>query len=275
MLRYLVVLSRPRFWPYLAGPVVVGAAFGATTTGALASIELAVLFVFFLVPANVYLYGINDRFDRETDQRNPKKARREASYRKHRGVDVIVVASGGLLLGVPAVVEPIAWPYLALWAILATAYSVPPLRLKARPVLDSFVNGLYILPGGAAYATLAGYHPPALALMGGWAWAMGMHTFSAIPDIEPDRAAGVSTTATRLGASRALRYCGVVWSVAAVGFGLLDWRLALPLSVYPATVVWIGRSSITVDRAYWWFPAVNTVVGGMLTLGGLWRLVYA
>jgi len=37
-LRYLLKLSRPRFWLYLAGPVIVGVTYGAGTTADLLSV---------------------------------------------------------------------------------------------------------------------------------------------------------------------------------------------------------------------------------------------
>ncbi|MFW6384075.1 MAG: prenyltransferase [Halodesulfurarchaeum sp.] len=274
MLRYLVVLSRPRFWLYLAGPVLVGAVYGAPRPDAVTSLPVALLFGYFLVPANGYLYGINDRFDRDTDRHNPKKEGREARYRERWPVTLVVVASGVLLLPVAAALPRITWGYLGGWIVLATAYSVPPARLKARPLLDSLSNGLYVLPGMAAYAALAGQHPTLAAVLGAWTWSMAMHTFSAIPDVEADRAAGVATTATWLGPRGALWYCGVMWAGAAVGFGLVDWRLGAVMAAYPLLLSAVGRARVSIDRAYWWFPAVNTALGGVMTLGGLWRLVH-
>jgi len=103
---------------------------------------------------------------------------------------------------------------------------------------------------------------------------MGMHTFSAIPDIEPDRETGIRTTATVLGERRTYAYCGACWVASAAAFGALDVRLGALMLVYPALVVAIATASVAVDRAYWWFPAINTVVGALLTMGGLWRLLY-
>jgi len=273
-LRYLLVLSRPRFWLYLAGPVLVAAAFGAQTVEAVRSPTVVILGSYFLLPANVYLYGINDLFDTDTDQYNPKKGGREVTYRGQRLVPVVVVASGLLLIPVAAVLPAATWGYLLLWAFLATAYSAPPLRLKASPYLDSLSNGLYVVPGFATYTALAGSQPPLLAIVGAWAWTMAMHTLSAIPDIEPDRAAGVDTTATELGKHGALWYCGGLWTLSAVSFGLIDWRLGLALAPYPLLVWGLTRTSIAVERAYWWYPAVNSLIGGLLTIGGLWRLCY-
>jgi 4-hydroxybenzoate polyprenyltransferase len=272
LLRYLLVLSRPRFWLYLAGPVAVGVTYGIADVSGLFTPVTVGLAAYFLVPANVFLYGVNDAFDADVDELNPKKERREARWRGDRLVSLAVVVSGALGIAAIAVTPRVAWPYLAGFLLLGAAYSAPPLRFKTTPFLDSASNGLYVLPGAAGYAAVAGTHPPFAALVGAWLWAMGMHTFSAIPDIEPDRAAGIRTTATVLGARRTYAYCAACWVAAAVAFAAVDPRLGALLAVYPVFVTWVARSSIAVDRAYWWFPALNTAVGTLLAMGGLWRV---
>lgn len=276
-LQYLFVLSRPRFWLYLAGPVLVGGVYGATTVADLYALPFLALFAYFLVPANSLLYGVNDVFDRDVDELNPKKTGASAKETRFEGQSVVLWTLGAsvlLLVPVLSVVPTIAWPWLAAWLFLATNYSAPPFRFKTSPLLDSLSNGLYVLPGIATFAALAGHHPPAMAILGGWFWAMGMHTFSAIPDILPDRRAGIQTTATWLGATRAYWYCAGVWALAAVGFATVDWRLAVPLLGYPALALGVRYTGVAVERAYWWFPSINTIVGAALTVGGLWRLVY-
>ena len=64
---YVLRMSRPRFWPYLAGPVVVGVAYAAASTAELFAPVAVALFVYFLLPANVFLYGVNDVFDADVD----------------------------------------------------------------------------------------------------------------------------------------------------------------------------------------------------------------
>ncbi|QSW99817.1 prenyltransferase [Haloterrigena alkaliphila] len=273
-LSYLLTLSRPRFWLYLAGPVLVGVAYAAESVGDLFAPEAAVLFAYFLLPANVFLYGINDVYDREIDAANPKKEEREARYRGQRIVPVAVALCAVLPLAILPLVPSAAWPWIAVFLVLGAAYSAPPVRFKTTPLLDSVSNGLYIAPGAAAYAAVAGSQPPLLAVLGGWLWAMGMHTFSAIPDIDPDRETGIRTTATVLGERRTYAYCGACWLAAATAFAALDLRLGALMLVYPALVAAIVTSSVAVDRAYWWFPAINTAVGAALTMGALWRLVY-
>ncbi|WP_049986871.1 prenyltransferase [Halobellus rufus] len=274
-LRYLLTLSRPRFWLYLAGPVVVGVAYGAETTAALFTPVTVGLFAYFLIPANVFLYGVNDVFDADIDAGNPKKDEREARWRGDPLVAVVIAASALAGVAVFAVAPPAAWPYLLGFFALGLQYSAPPLRFKTTPFLDSVSNGLYILPGAAAYATVAGAHPPLAAVAGAWLWTMGMHTFSAIPDIDPDREAGIRTTATYLGERRTLAYCLACWLAAAAVFALVDGRIGALLVAYPLLVFGIYRSEVDVERAYWWYPVVNTAVGALLTLGALWRLVYA
>ncbi|WP_276281120.1 prenyltransferase [Halorussus caseinilyticus] len=295
MLGYLLKLSRPRFWLYLAGPVLVGVAYGASGVADLFAPASVALFAYFLVPANVYLYGVNDAFDADIDAQNPKKTGEDAREERFRGglaVNAVVAVCGlaglalagalatGALAGASAPAsanaEPVAWgagAWVLAFLALGYAYSGPPFRLKTAPPLDSVSNGLYVLPGAAAYVALAGEQPPALALAGGWLWAMAMHTFSAVPDIEPDRRAGIRTTATLLGERRTLAYCAVCWSLAAGAFGLLDARAGALLALYPLFAVGVAETDVDVARAYWWFPAFNTLVGMALTLGGLWGVV--
>jgi 4-hydroxybenzoate polyprenyltransferase len=272
-LAYLLALSRPRFWLYLAGPVMVGVVYAADARGDLLTPATVALFAYFLLPANVYLYGVNDVFDAPIDAENPKKDDREVRYRGQRFVPIAVAVSGVGLIGVAALTDPIAWPWLAGFGLLATAYSAPPLRFKTTPLLDSLSNGLYVLPGAAGYATVAGANPPLWPLLGGILWTMAMHTFSAIPDIEPDREAGIDTTATRLGETRTLAYCFAVWSLAAAAFAIADFRAGAALAIYPLLVGGIVLADIEIDRAYWWYPAINGVVGAGLTVWGLAQVI--
>ncbi|AUV84011.1 lycopene elongase [Salinigranum rubrum] len=273
-LRYLLTLSRPRFWLYLAGPVIVGVAAAARTPGELFDPLAVAFFAYFLLPANLFLYGVNDVFDADVDAENPKKEGKEARWQGGSVVVSTVLVSGLLGLLLAAATPAVAWPYLAGFFFLAVEYSAPPLRFKTTPFLDSLSNGLYILPGAAAFAALTGTHPPLAALVGAWLWTMGMHTFSAIPDIKPDREAGIRTTATVLGEERTYAYCGAAWLAAAVTFALVDTRISLLLLAYPVVVFALYWSDVPTDRAYWWYPALNTLVGMALTLGLLWRLVY-
>jgi 4-hydroxybenzoate polyprenyltransferase len=271
---HLLRLSRPRFWFYLAGPVVVGAVYAVDSLPDLFSPTALALVAYFLIPANVFLYGVNDVFDADIDAANPKKEGREVRYTGNRTVLAAVLVSGLLAVGLLPLLPVAALTVLTLFFFLAVEYSAPPLRFKTTPLLDSVSNGLYVLPGVVAYTAIAGVFPPIAAVLGGWLWTMGMHTFSAIPDIEPDRQAGIRTTATALGERRTYLYCACCWLAAALSFAFVHVFFALLLFAYPVLVFAIARSSIAVERAYWWYPAVNTLVGMVMTLGGLWVVVY-
>ncbi len=272
---YLFWLSRPRFWLYQGGPVVVAVTYAADGPGELFSPLAVALFLYFTVPANVFLYGVNDIFDRDIDQVNPKKDEgREVSYRGDRVVVAAIVVSGLLAAGFLPWLPPLGVVALLAWAALSVEYSAPPLRFKTTPFLDSLSNGLYILPGVVAYAAIEGVAPPASAVAGAWLWTMGMHTFSAIPDIEPDREAGIETTATFLGESNTYYYCVMCWLSAAFVFTYTHWVFGGLLLVYPGLVFGILAVGVDIDEAYWWYPAINTLVGMAFTLVGLWVMLY-
>lgn len=268
-------LSRPRFWLYLAGPAAVGVVYAATAPGEFVSPLSVALVLYFLVPANVFLYGVNDVFDADVDEYNPKKSAegREVRWTGDRRVTAVVVASalGGLAFVPVLPVESVVG--MASFLLLGAAYSAPPARLKTTPFLDSVSNGLYVMPALVTYGALAEAFPPLLAVAGGWAWTMAMHTFSAVPDIEPDREAGIETTATLLGRRWALAYCAGCWLLAAVLMGLVHPLLGGLFLVYPAFVLAIAVTEVDVARAYWWFPALNTLAGMLLTMGGVWLVV--
>ena len=271
---YLFRLSRPRFWFYLAGPVLVGLVYAASTPEELLSPVSYGLFLYFLVPANLFLYGVNDYFDVDIDEENPKKDEKEVRYTDDAVVTAAVVVSGAVGLAFLPFLSFDAVVWLGVFYALAVGYSAPPTRFKTVPFADSVSNGLYIVPGVVAFLALGSpAELPALAVAGAWLWAMGMHTFSAVPDIEPDREGGVVTTATFLGERSTLGYCAGVWTASAVVFSFVSPAFALVLLVYPTLAFVVVYTDVSVRRAYWYFPLINTAVGGVVTFVGLWRLV--
>src|SRR5688500_16965443 len=66
-------ISRPRFWGYLAGPYLIGYVIGMPTQTALLTPLFFVHLLYFVTVANVLVYGVNDLFDMDTDEKNPKK----------------------------------------------------------------------------------------------------------------------------------------------------------------------------------------------------------
>ena len=269
----LVEASRPRFWLYLAGPALVGATYGAEHVQELVRLDVALIILYFLIPANFLVYGINDIFDSKIDQKNPKKKTKEIRYKGGRKLPTLVIISAILGIALGGILTVNAIPWMIGFLFLSWAYSAPPFRFKTKPFLDSCSNILYIFPGIVGYIVVSGSITPMLAIGGGSLWAMAMHTFSAIPDIGPDKKSGIKTLATSLGQSKTLAYCGSCWFASSILFALVDVRLGIFLSSYLAILGIIVLRKIEVEVAYWWYPKINTIIGFVLVIGGIWRIV--
>ncbi len=74
---FLLKVSRWRFWLYLAGTYLVGFTIGVRDLNLLLTGWFWLHFLYFTLPANLLLYGINDLFDADSDASNPKKSARE------------------------------------------------------------------------------------------------------------------------------------------------------------------------------------------------------
>ncbi|MGC8863458.1 MAG: prenyltransferase [Armatimonadota bacterium] len=263
----LVRLSRWRFWLYLAGPYLVGCAAGIPALRELNRLWFWGHLVFFLFPANLMLYGLNDLFDTETDSRNPKKGSVEHKLRhSEHNVAVIAVAAALLTAIVVAAVQHTreASITMTVFTALAVFYSAPPIRFKARPILDSASNVLYALPGFLGYIQAGGSSVPAGAVVVAGLWTAAMHLFSAIPDIESDRSAAVHTTATLLGFRKSLAACAILWTAFAATVVLQAslWPWSLAAVIYPGiglTLLFLNRDAIY--RFYWRFPLINAGSG--------------
>ncbi|MEP7284132.1 MAG: prenyltransferase [Chloroflexota bacterium] len=261
----LLKISRPRFWFYTAGPFLLGYIVGLPTGyREIYPIRFWILFAYFLLPANLFLYGINDVFDRASDALNDKKSAQEhrLADQEQRGVIatliIIMFISAGMLMLIPVAL----WWIFGLFLFFSVFYSAPPLRFKARPFLDSYSNVLYVLPGFLGYALTANRYPPLAIVVGAICWAAGMHAYSAIPDIEPDTQAGIRTVAVVLGKQRSLLFVAANWTI----FALLIMATLGPLGaitlLYPAIPLALYfQPNINVARVYWWFPALNGLMG--------------
>jgi 4-hydroxybenzoate polyprenyltransferase len=260
----IVRISRPRFWLYLFGPYLVGLAAGASSTSDFLRLDSILFAIYFLLPANLLVYGINDIFDFETDSVNPKKRGYESLVGPERRRGLLIAAG---LLNLPFIVAacilaPKALPSLAAFLSFSVLYSAPPVRAKAVPILDSFFNILYVMPGAFAYQMLTGSFPPVWVLVAAGLWTAAMHAYSAIPDIEADTKAGLDTIATLLGRGWTHGFCIACFAVAAIlaaGHGSPASVLGI---VYISLMRWSDTSTDTgVFRGYKIFPWVNAVAG--------------
>lgn len=265
-LGFILNLSRPRFWLYLAGMYWVGTTVGITSFEQAIQPWSIIVFLYFLLPANIYLYGINDYFDRDTDARNAKKGKKEIKVTARdlpliRRLLFITTAITVLLIFlVPSFMVKLL---LIGFFILSTGYSAPPLRFKAKPFLDFASNFLYAIPGIIGYITITNAFPPWPALVALFCWTSAMHIFSAIPDIQADTKAGLITTAVYLGKPLSLWLCFVFWTIAASIPLFYDFAfpLSLLLWIYPLLILGISITRANIERIYWWFPYITGTLG--------------
>jgi 4-hydroxybenzoate polyprenyltransferase len=264
-------ISRPRFWIYTFGPYIVGLLIGARDLDQLRDWRVMVFGAFFLLPANLFIYGVNDIFDYETDIKNQKKT----SYEVLVQLDEQRVLMRTIALGtLPFLATLFFLPARAAWALggfafFSVFYSAPPIRAKARPVWDSMFNILYAFPAFFAYFLLDGYHFVPPYILAAWLWTMAMHAYSAVPDISADREAGLDTIATQFGFQSTLMLCLIGYALSALlSFDALGWLSLVLGAIYVAMMLVSMRAhnEERLLRVYAVFPFLNTAAGAALFL---------
>jgi lycopene elongase/hydratase (dihydrobisanhydrobacterioruberin-forming) len=181
---------------------------------------LAVIFgLYFVFPANLWVYGVNDIFDYETDRLNSKKQGFELVLepRDHRKIWRTLLAWNLPFWALAIIFLPLpAVACLFGFLFFGTFYSAPPIRAKTKPFLDMLFNVLYAFPGFMAAALLGGTTVLPLVIIAATAWCMAMHAYSAVPDITADTRAKMKTVATVLGLRGTLVLCAVLYALATV-----------------------------------------------------------
>lgn len=262
-------ISRPRFWIYLLGPFLLGAAAAFQSENGVVTVPALLLGLYFTFSANILIYGVNDIFDYDTDVLNEKKQGYEPLVLRaqHRALWRIIILSNLVfapllfVLSVPTLVAVAAFLFLGCF------YSAPPIRAKARPFLDSAFNALYVMPGVAAYFAFGGAHISLVLVLAGVLWSMAMHAYSAVPDIQADTSAGIRTVATTLGARRTLLLCaafyGIAGVIAGVTIGVVGW---IGLGVYCALMYRSLQASSpqALMETYKRFPLINAMFGALV-----------
>ncbi|RLV56792.1 prenyltransferase [Aeromicrobium phragmitis] len=202
VVRQVIGTSRPLSWVNTAYP------FGAAYL--LAGGGLDVVFwlgtLYFLVPYNLLMYGVNDVFDYESDLRNPRKGGVEGvvlDRHVHRLTLILSAVTNLPFLYALAVLGDAASTAVLAGVVFAVvAYSAPVLRFKERPVLDSLTSSTHFVGPATFGLAIAGPWPSGawMILAAFFAWGIASHAFGAVQDIRADRDAGIASVATALGA---------------------------------------------------------------------------
>lgn len=252
--KQLVLASRPVSWVNTAFP------FGAAYLLTVREIDwiFCVGVLYFMIPYNVAMYGINDVFDYESDLKNPRKGGIEGALLKpalHRPTIWIAAASNiPFLVLLGSAGGPAAWVALTVSAFAVVAYSTPGLRFKERPLLDSLTSSTHFVSPAVVGLTLAGASftwPLAFVLAAFFLWGVAAHAFGAIQDIRPDRGAGIHSIGTAFGARITARFALIVWASAGLAMLATDWPgpLAALLAV-PYLVNCLPYWNVTDDSSH-------------------------
>lgn len=196
--------SRPISWINTAFPF---AASYFLISGTL-DLKLMIGALFFLIPYNLLMYGVNDVFDYESDLRNPRKG----------GIEGALLAP---VLHLPVLLIALSLPIPFVWFLFASgnqisnlvlcavlfavlAYSIKYLRFKEIPFLDSITSATHFvgpLVFGVALAGGSLADPMLVLILVAFSlWGMASHAFGAVQDVKADREASIASIATVLGA---------------------------------------------------------------------------
>lgn len=196
--------SRPISWINTAFPF---AASYFLVSGTL-DFKLMIGALFFLIPYNLLMYGVNDVFDYESDLRNPRKG----------GIEGALLAP---VLHLPVLLIALSLPIPFVWFLFASgnqisnlvlcavlfavlAYSIKYLRFKEIPFLDSITSATHFVGPLAFGVALAGgslADPMLVLILVAFSlWGMASHAFGAVQDVKADREASIASIATVLGA---------------------------------------------------------------------------
>jgi len=275
-LRTLVVSSRPLSWVNTAFP------FGLTYYLFVGQFDA--LFVvgtlFFLIPYNVLMYGINDVFDYESDLRNPRKGGVEGALlgpELHRPMVLL-----STLLPLPFLVPLILWGSLLSTGVLAlalffvVAYSAKNFRFKEIPFVDSVTSSLHFVMPAVFAMALVGAELTGLSLTllaSFFFWGMASHAFGAVQDVLADREAGVGSIATAIGAKGTVRFAVVLYLVAGLVVLVTPWPLPM---IAPVALLYVGalapwwsvsdEDAWKANRSWKWFLGLNFVAGAVVVL---------
>jgi 4-hydroxybenzoate polyprenyltransferase len=176
------------------------------------------------LPMNLIGCGLNDLYDYESDRRSRRRRAvwgaiiedndRTLTWRAALAMVPLV------LLAATATGNPNNIAATVCLVVIAWLYSVPPVRLKERPPLDSLANGLgyFLLPLVMGYSL--GRDPITMPLRF-YLLALcvcGVHALATAADYDVDKAAGHRTLAVRFGRRTA--------AAAAFAMFMITWLMA-------------------------------------------------
>ena len=275
--KLLFMTSRPISWVNTAFPFAVGY---LMMGGGIDSL-LIIGTLFFLIPYNLLMYGINDVFDYESDMRNPRKGGVEGAVTPKRFHSLILWSS--ILMSAPFVVallllgNKVSSAVLLIVLFFVLAYSAKHLRFKEIPFLDAVTSSMHFV-GPLLFAySLTTINESALWIAGAFfSWGMASQAFGAVQDILPDREAGISSIATRIGARHTVWFSAALYILAIIALiklGIYAWPVAAAGILYLINtlhfVMITDKISAMARKGWKRFLWLNYLMGAIVTMSCL------
>lgn len=272
----LLVSSRPISWVNTAFPFAAAYFF----LGGELNLGFWLTTLFFLIPYNFLMYGINDVFDYESDLRNPRKGGVEGALLPPELHSMTLLLATAISLPFVVYVCVLSASNLpALLIFLTTlffvvAYSMKGLRYKEIPFLDSISSSFHFVgPLLFAVTLLQAWNLwIAIGAAAFFLWGAASHAFGAVQDIRADREAGIASIATALGAKKTIRFSFALYLLAGLILLFLPDRFVFSaLAAVPYLLV-IAKSFSVIDenceeanRGWRLFLALNFLAGAIIT----------
>jgi 4-hydroxybenzoate polyprenyltransferase len=273
-LQTLLKTSRPISWVNTAYPFAAG----YLVMQRQIDLRLVLGTLYFLIPYNILMYGINDVFDYESDRRNPRKGGLQGGVLERQLHRWILWAAA--ITNVPFVtwllVQGSLVSNIVLLGVLfaVVAYSAPILRFKERPLLDSMTSSTHFV-GPLLYALaitrLSSDSVPILASF--FCWGMASHAFGAVQDVLADRQAHIGSIATVIGAQKTVRLAVALYSSAIILLLVSTpnaWPIALCGLLYIFSIVpyWNCTDTTAEKTQVGWrrFLWLNFITGAVITI---------
>lgn len=279
------MMARPRFW--IASAVMMQLGFVLATHRILPRGLEILTMTHAAVVAGPLLWlavlSVNDAYDLDTDRINPRKARSPLVAGRVTASQALRISAAAGLMAVLAAI-----PLGGLFALgtaglvlLGWAYSMPPIRLKARPGADLMVNAVVGLLGPlggwvVVTGTTAGFPWPIAAV--GVMAAAALYVPTTLADRDADRDTGIRTIAVVLGRHATFELGFALWAgSAALTFWLaasdtvIDASL-LPLHLVMTPVLLILYRVLLKDRPT--FAAITVVASAYLVPCAAFVLTY-
>jgi len=228
-------------WCYLTGFCLIGIFYSGQPSSIVLFIVATAISSFSLA----YLYSVNSCFDIETD--------RETGVDNLISQGAISFRQGCLLSAFPLMMAVLfsllvatgTFPFLLIALAIGTAYSAPPIRLKAVPVLCTIVNGATL-----SLLFLVGYTSFSALTLG----ALQLFIYLCLLEMpsqlvhemihsEADKKQKVNTTALKLGSKRTVVVASLMLlsSIPVAGYMYLSHLISSPLFVamcaFPAITI--------------------------------------